>query len=133
MFSHPLFIQSFFALTLVALAHHVANIFYLYWTLPWIDLPIHMLGGVWVGLTSLWFFYFSPYKQGTLNKKSVFITAFVAILIVSVSWEVFEILIGVQIGDSYFYLAGLDLIGGFIGAGIAYIYVIKKYLPHENT
>ena len=97
-------------------AHLVADYFYLYWTLPNIDIPIHILGGVMSGLfagVGLKFFGFNE------SWKNFLLT----VLVIGISWEVLEIGTGaVTFFDQKYIIDTIkDLIDDLLGGSIAYL------------
>lgn len=99
-------------LTWLAIAHS------LYWRLWWLDIPMHVLGGVWAGLCGAWLVA----RRG----HSFSIIGCVAFaLAVGVAWEIFEYSVGLT--DSPFMSYQLDTakdilmdcVGGFLAALIA--------------
>ena len=116
-----LLILFFSTLGTVAVAHFAALHFFWYWKYTWIDMPIHMLGGVSVslGLSILPFFRVSlPPRLRTL------IGCVAIVFIVGVAWEIFEIFAGAVVFDSEYPLDTLtdlcmDVLGGTIGYVVA--------------
>jgi len=71
--------------------HVFASWYSWYWIYSWIDIPMHFIGGVWVGMFFIWIFqgeksnYFSPLP----NILHLFVLSGFVILI-GVFWEFFE-------------------------------------------
>jgi hypothetical protein len=99
-----------------------------YFKYPWIDLPLHFLGGVIVSL------FFIIYFEKSLKKLSLFslflfLLSFVALI--GIFWEFFEWIVDKTIyplnqptvNDTLGDLA-MDLLGGFL---VAFIYFIKIF------
>jgi len=126
--------------------HILAVCFYLYWVVWWLDIIMHVLGGLWIALLAAWFLYFSG--KVNINNTSSFSVLIIILGIVAlggVLWEFFEfsfdkIILGkienfiklagpVQLGvsdtmsDLFFDLAG-GLLGGLI---------FLKRIKHEKT
>jgi len=40
---------------IIAFLHQSAVALYWYWSVPWFDIVMHFLGGLWVGTCALWF------------------------------------------------------------------------------
>ncbi len=76
----------------IALVNAVALYWHLFFYIWWLDIPMHFLGGLWLGLTVLSWYYCAP-----LPKKKDTSVLFVMTLAVSVSltiglgWELFEL------------------------------------------
>jgi hypothetical protein len=128
--NQPLFRFAFWDLILLAALHHVAIFFYLYWTVWWFDMLMHLLGGIWVGAIILWFFYESGFvKNFTYKKYQAFLLAFVGTLLVGIFWEVFEIVGGIIKLPTDTMDSLSDLVMDLVGAVVAFLYfdrVIKK-------
>ena len=79
-------------IVLIALANAAALYWHLYFYIGWLDIPMHFLGGLWLGLFALAWYYRAP-----LPKKKDTTTLFVFTLAVSVAmaiglaWELFEL------------------------------------------
>src|SRR3989344_5622067 len=75
---HTRFFYIVFSLLLiVAMLHSAAIYFSLYWIYRWFDMPMHFLGGLLVGLSSLWLLFFAGYirkkqkpQRGEANEES---------------------------------------------------------------
>ncbi|MCX6735770.1 MAG: hypothetical protein NTZ13_01680 [Candidatus Parcubacteria bacterium] len=119
--SHKLY--SFFLLVLIAtmaVLNFYAYKFHWYWEFWWFDMIMHTLGGIWVASFALWFRYLRPLlKEMVVPKKtSIFLIAFISILLVGGGWELFEFsldkLITFALHDSWNTVSDLffDLSGG---------------------
>ncbi|OGI61737.1 hypothetical protein A2645_01225 [Candidatus Nomurabacteria bacterium RIFCSPHIGHO2_01_FULL_39_9] len=94
-----------------------------YWTMPWFDNFMHFLGGFWIVLTLSWLR--EKYLFKYFNNTAIFILS--GLVIVGLSWEVFEFLIGAT-SD---WLANLpdtvsDLIFDMLGGLAAYLYLFRS-------
>ncbi len=112
----------FFFISLMTLAtvHIVALKFFLYWKYLWLDIPVHILGGICVafGIAILPFFRIViPYRYQTL-------TAYIlGVLLVGVLWELFEIWAGIPLTQEGFAVDAItdlcmDVLGAVVGYGI---------------
>lgn len=45
--------------------HILATIYYWYWTVGWLDMPMHFLGGFWVAMAYFWFRQKAPITRGS--------------------------------------------------------------------
>ncbi len=125
-----LFREALFLLIIVAILHTIASDFYLYWSIPWIDVILHFLGGLTVSLSSIWFLfsiksYFSSLK---LTKGEIVFFSIFCVVIIGVLWEIFELYFGITfLSDGIFYIRDtssdllMDLAGGVVGS----LYSIK--------
>ena len=124
-------IKVMFFAVFVAICHFVFLKFYLYWTDSWVDIPMHIFGGILVSSIGLWILYFSGLKNYLIKnpKSSIFISVLIAI-IVGILWEIFELYFGL-ISHSFFDRVDSvkdlldDVIGGLI-AGWYFVRNIKK-------
>lgn len=85
-----------FLVALIAIAHGLANVFYWYYTIWWFDIPMHFLGGFWVGAVALWAL---GVKRPHASFRSRLTSALGAALVAGALWEVMEFGLD-TIGDS---------------------------------
>ena len=93
-------------------------------------MPMHFLGGIWLGLASIYLFSF---KDDSL--KSIFRILFI-VLFIGVGWEVFEILVSIFITHNplIFLDTFSDIFFDFAGGAFAILYFFKKIMSiKENT
>ena len=88
---------------------------------------MHILGGFWVAVTSFWIYLTFIRKESVENKKEKALTIFSSVLIIGLIWEIFELISGnTFMHTSNFYTDSIsDTINNFIGALVAYFYVIR--------
>jgi hypothetical protein len=117
---------------IVLILHIFALKFYLYWTVLWFDIPMHFLGGFLIGLIVISIIkrvQLAVQKSDEiLNKWLLFISVILAVLVVGLTWELWELFVGFtdvlsDKADTVMDVV-MDLIGGF--AAILYYYF--KYL-----
>ncbi len=107
------------AATLILLTFIVSRFVFepanLYYELPWLDIPMHILGGFLIGLLITAFSFYNK----TLGNRQFFS---LSLFLVMVIWEVYEYQRGVIIFDELFdYLDTLkDIVFGFLGGYLAY-------------
>ena len=85
----------------------------------WYDIMLHFLGGLWVALMFQWL---AARQKATV----LIIPTLLAVCLVGVAWEIFEILIGSPREANFAFDTSLDIlmdvIGGILGyASAAYI------------
>lgn len=122
------FWESFIVLILISILHFAGSNLNWYWTYKWFDIPMHFLGGLWVALTALWIFCYFGYTNSITNYKfRTFFVVLFTVLIVGVSWEIFEVFGKMTfINDvGYWFDTTKDLTNDFIGGIVAYLYFIK--------
>ncbi|MEX0652090.1 MAG: hypothetical protein WD509_01710 [Candidatus Paceibacterota bacterium] len=131
MYKNTLFISWVALLFLIAVLHISALQFSLYWVYSWFDIMMHFLGGVFVGLSALWFFFQSGHIKRTQTLQNVILVIAGAIIAVGVGWEVFEVLAGIPMEANFVADTILDLVMDGIGATTASIVFIKLYNTKE--
>jgi hypothetical protein len=118
---NPLFY--FFGLSLILLAcfHAVALTFSLYYIYLWLDMPMHVLGGVTIALG-----YQSSYvfKKYTAYFPHTFLATVAAALIIGGGWELYEYVVGLMTGGIFSATDTLkdivmDCVGGAVGFIVA--------------
>jgi hypothetical protein len=115
-----------FLVILLFVLNHIASKFYLYYSLWWIDMPMHFLGGICAGLFMVWLLP-SENLFSELSWKYVF-KIFLGVLLIGVLWEVFEIIFNNIIAQISFdardtiHDISFDLSGGLY----AILYIIWK-------
>ena len=88
------------------------------------DIPMHFLGGLFVGLLVLWIL--QQFSNQSFTKKQTFLAVLVGILIVSIGWEIFEYTVGVFALEEFFPDTLYDLVMGTLGAVTAYVYTAYR-------
>ncbi|MEK7140847.1 MAG: hypothetical protein AAB815_03620 [Patescibacteria group bacterium] len=68
----------------IFIINSLAMKFYWYFTIWYFDMPMHFLGGFWLGLLLIWFFRIDKVSPRLIFKISL------GVLLIGVSWEVFE-------------------------------------------
>lgn len=105
---------------LIAILHRGAITSSWYWQYWWMDVIMHFLGGLFVGLVALWFFYAVLKKPPVSFRMFGLVLGFV--LLISVGWEIFEYAAGVFILEDPFPDTFHDLILDTFGGVVAYVY-----------
>lgn len=131
MLKTPLFIWIFITIVIIAILHFSALQFFLYWKFWWFDILTHFLGGLWVSISLLWFFFQFGSVNVFKNKKNhIFLVAFVGTILIGVMWEIFEYYFGISGVNASNYVRDtatdifFDLMGGIVAYGI---FVFKGY------
>jgi hypothetical protein len=130
MFKQKIFIYSFIVLILVAIFNYLGTNYYFYITYDWYDIPMHILGGLWVSLFTI--FLYTLYYKNTLikeNRKRILSIVCIALLFMTISWEMFEIISKITLpsdGALYWIDTIKDITDGYIGGMIGYFFYIKK-------
>ncbi len=127
MYANPLFISWTILLTMIAILHVTALEFFLYWLYPWFDIMMHFLGGLFVGLSALWFFFQSGYVMINQSIWNIIIVSVSSIILIGVGWEIFEVMAGVPIIGNYILDTATDLVMDVIGVTVATFVFTKIY------
>ena len=128
--SKKLLIRLVFLILLIFLLNFLAMKFYWYLSIWYFDMPMHFLGGVWLGLASIYLF---SLKDGSL--KSIFKIFFI-ILLVGIGWEAFEILVNkLTIQDPFNTLDTIsDICFDLAGGLFTILYFLRRTISiKENT
>lgn len=106
------------ALITLGLVHVTALHFFLYWKYFWLDIPVHLLGGVAVSLgVMLMVRVLFP----RLYRHVTIITVMLTVIGIGVLWEVFEYSIGVPVDAEGFMVdTAIDLLMDICGALVGY-------------
>lgn len=114
----------------IATANFIANKFYWYSSIWYFDIPMHFLGGLWLGWFFLWLFWPSVVSPKLIWKVVL------GVLVVGVGWEIFELMFVNYVAQNRFDVLdtladlALDLSGGFF----AIWYFNKKIISDiKNT
>ena len=94
---------------LLASVHIYALINYWYWYFPWLDVPVHFLGGAFMGAAVV----------GFLGKAKPR-TFFIVVAVGAVGWELFELFINTEREANFILDTSLDLLMDASGAILAY-------------
>jgi len=105
------------AASVLAASHYLSLEFYLYWRYLWLDIPMHTLGGMVAALG-----LFVPYDlQLPLPERWLsFWPAMTFVLIIILSWEVYEVMIGIPIDPTYIADTLTDILVGLFGGMVGY-------------
>lgn len=100
-----------------------ASIWYLYWVLPWYDVLMHFLGGLWLGLMVFALAHRSV--PHLLQHRVVMVLAIISgALLVGFLWELMEFFIDILLGTNTFQPnlpdtmadLGFDILGSLVAA-----------------
>ena len=112
----------------ICVLNFMAMRFYWYTSMWWFDMPMHFLGGLWVGLVFLWLL-----KPKEFNFLTILKIIF-GVLIIGLSWEIFEILVNhLAAQDPFNTLDTLsDLSFDLMGASFSILYFTKRIMLRGN-
>ncbi len=107
----------------------LADVLHLYYLIWWFDIPMHMLGGLWVALTSLVIYYHTGWITRKDRSTSFVVAGAIATtLFIGLLWEVFEFSVEhlVKLNDNGLLDTLKDLVDDLIGGTVGTIIFIKK-------
>lgn len=110
----------------LALMHNLAITFYFYWQYPWFDILMHFWGGV---VVALGVGMLPSFGVRYISRPPSLFQIGVAILLVGLSWELFEYSVGIWANEPGFVSdTVLDLVMDTLGAAVGYgvLKVIQK-------
>lgn len=116
-----LFLISFSTLAAI---HYLALSLYLYWSVSWFDIPMHLFGGavVALGIFTLRDIRLIPVSWLTLTRTIGFV------FLVALLWEVFEFTTGMRLEANYEIDTIIDLCMGLLGGGLGFL--VGKRMHH---
>ena len=112
--------STLYLIILLCLSKFIFDPTYLYYEIPWLDIPMHVMGGF--GVASL-VLAVSAYKK----KKMTFVSVLLIYLFIAVGWEVYEFIQDTMNNVSWNGWEDTlsDIANGAIGSSVAY-YLLKK-------
>jgi hypothetical protein len=113
-------IATLYLLFLLGLSEFVFDPTYLYYELPWLDIPMHIMGGFGVA-------FFTSSVLSYAGIKVSFVKICIAYLIVAISWELSEFIRDTMAIAEWngWQDTTADVVDGFIGMSIAYFFIKK--------
>jgi len=122
----------------------LAGCYFWYWSIKWLDIFMHILGGVFIGSISLYLYYYSGYiaPKHFSHLSSLFV-ALSGTALIGIFWEFFEYVV-----DEYITVSGWllleggvkdllsDLFNDLLGSAVAsiiFISIWKKDLKSVST
>lgn len=95
--------------TCLALIHTWALNSHLYWEYVWLDVPVHLLGGLTLSMLFI----------GALDRFRPWV--FVCLMALSIAgWEVFEYVLGAPREANFIFDSALDVLMGAVGGVVGY-------------
>lgn len=110
----------------VLVLHLLALKFFLYWSIWWFDIVVHLLAGALTSIFFLWIFrkFFSRKKFPSFIFLSVIFSLTVALL-----WEVFEFMTGITFSSSNYVLdTSLDVLMTVVGGLFGATYLLSVFM-----
>lgn len=129
MFKQRIFSVSLIVLVVLAVMHFLGIKFEIYFYFEKYDIPMHILGGLWVALTVFWL---TPYFSTSLSIKNYkiksFFFALIIVLIMATVWEVFELASGITSTSDDVFLGDTvgDYICAIVGLFLGFVYFLNQ-------
>ena len=113
----------------IFLINYVAMKLHWYSLLWWFDIPMHYLGGLWLGLAMVYLF---PPKE---NRPKAILGTIVGVLFFALAWEVFEYFVDENIAKNGFdiYDTMSDICFDLAGAFTAIFYFFKRIIVTSSN
>lgn len=115
---------------LVAILHKFALMYHLYYVTDWADIIMHFLGGLLLGMITLFVFFVSGWIDVPHNRRVVILVTIGSVWIIGLSWELWEIWAQLidALRDKLDSLSDLvfDTLGGIVALVYYYKYLWKK-------
>ncbi len=100
--------------------------FYWYWIYPWFDMPMHFLGGLWLGGMIVWMKWVR--WDGEVSRLKQFVWVILGAMAIGLAWEVFEFSLDTfiifRVNDVADTLSDLSM--DFVGAVVAYLIFLPR-------
>jgi hypothetical protein len=109
--------------SIIAVVHYLAMSLELYWRYWWLDIPMHVVGGVFILLLWATMIDLRVVTRSSMRVK----TAVIVVGIVIVLWEVFGVVVEQGFKVDFVTDTSIDLLCGAVGGAIGYILVRVLY------
>jgi len=108
----------------IFILNFLAGKFYWYSEIWWFDMPMHFMGGLWLGLSFIWLF-----SSKNISTKSI-VSVMLCVLVVGVAWELFELYFVNHIAENPFNLLDTlsDLFFDLAGGSLALVYLCRNIM-----
>ena len=108
--------------TFIFAINYVAMKFYWYFSIWYFDMPMHLLGGFWVGLACIYIFSLKDFNFKFILK------VLMCVFLIGFFWEIFEILVDKSITQDSFNILDTtsDMFFDLAGGGLSIIYFLKR-------
>lgn len=108
----------------IFIVNYLATKFYWYSEIWYFDMPMHFLGGFWIGLL---YFYLSPSENISFK---VILKTLLFVILIGIGWEIFEVLVNDVIARNPFNSLDTfsDICFDLAGGGTAIFYFFKRII-----
>jgi len=128
----PLLAESLVISGAILILHLLALNLFLYWTVEWFDILMHFLGGLFIGIFSSYVLFGSGLFKIKSHAVILFIVVMASVLVVGLTWELWELFAGLSSVLRDQFDTVLDLVMDTLGGLVAFYYVKKKLWMIEN-
>ena len=110
----------------ILVVNFLSNKFYWYYSVWYLDMIMHFLGGFWVGLLAIYLF---PPKDYAFDVKTI-LKILLFVLLIGVGWEIFEILVNDVLARNPFNTLDTlsDIFFDLSGGAFAILYFLKRII-----
>lgn len=123
----PLLLETFILAIVIAVLHLLALKFSLYWIVPWTDIVMHLLGGLWVALFGMYIlFVMKIVHLPECHRPNMFLVTMGFVLLVGLGWELWELLSGLTFVLRDKVDTIIDLVMDILGGGLGFWYGVNK-------
>ena len=119
------FIEMLLLLILIAVIHITGSYLFWYWHYFWLDILMHFLGGLWVGLASFWILEASGRGSDAFKSQmQAVLFGLACAFAIGVLWEIFENVTGIAFVAYEEYIPDtlMDLVMDSLGGILAGLY-----------
>ena len=118
-----------YLILIIFLLNFLAGKFYWYSTIWYFDMPMHFLGGFWLGL--MFFLIFIHFQPKLEPKLGLLIKVILGVLLIGILWELFELVFYNYIGKNPFNTLDTmsDICFDLAGGLSSIFYVSKRIMP----
>lgn len=136
MFRKKLAVSSFILVACISVLHFIATTFYWYLVIPWFDMAMHTLGGIFLAMFGATLF--SGSVQRSSSAQNFFLLLSI-VFIVGFGWEIFEYIVqfvirgSVQLANVPDSISDMvcDVVGGILGFFFVLIQKRRYNRKHE--
>ena len=122
--SKKLLVRLVFVVFFIFLLNYLALEFYWYSSIWYLDMPMHFLGGFWLGLILILFFQIKEFSFKSILK------IIIGVLLFGFLWEIFEIVINKTTTENLFNILDTisDIFFDFTGGLFAILYFSRQIM-----
>lgn len=114
---------------LIFLVHFLASKFHWYYSIWYLDMVMHFIGGLWAGLGLIYLF---PSQNFSLRSVSLMLFL---VFVIGAGWEIYEFFVNDFIAKNNLVFSDIfsDLIFDLLGGALGILYYFKMILPAQEN